>query len=284
MSRLRQTENNMKARFIQPLSVALLLSLTLHANAQEAVKADTLTKIQTVDTIEFQPLFTEEAPGLKVVRIMDNSTVKGPDMQLDRNGNAWKVFAVDGLDVLMNVRYLKEYGKYYRIDLYIQNNTKNPVSFSFDGSSVEARDGKIKLFSNRGYLNRVGARRTAKTIGLGVVTLVSSLVMYAIVRGDPDDDDSFEEELLRDIGSDAILEAGNIATAMITADGERQMENIRRKNIGYLKDFSIAPGSAIEGHAFAKYRKGADSIEISLPIGDKKYVFNWAASAITPVD
>ena len=50
---------------------------------------------------------------------------------------------------------------------------------------------------------------------------------------------------------------------------------IERSCIGYLGDYTIRPRHAIEGHAYAKYKKGADSIEITLPIGDKKYVFNF---------
>ena len=50
-----------------------------------------------------------------------------------------------------------------------------------------------------------------------------------------------------------------------------------------LRDYTIRPGHAIEGHAYAKYKKGADSIEITLPIGDKKYVFNWDTTSLVNI-
>lgn len=129
-------------------------------------------------------------------------------MEMDRDGNVWKVFTADGLDVLMNVRYLKHYGQYYRLDLYIQNNTDRPVKYDFKNTSVASRMGPVKVFRQRGYLNRIGAQKTAKTIGIGIGTLFVTFVMAAIVRGDPDDRDSLAEDLLRDLGGTAIEEIG----------------------------------------------------------------------------
>lgn len=213
----------------------------------------------------------------------DNPYVRNAKMEMDRDGNVWKVFTADGLDVLMNVRYLKHYGQYYRMDLYIQNNTDKPVMFDFNNTTAASRLGPVKVFRQRRYLNRIGARKTAKTVGIGIGTLFVTLVMAAIVRGDPDDRDSLAEDLLRDLGGTAIEEAGFIA-AMAVADSESEdMARIERSCIDYLEDYTIQPGHAIEGHAYAKYKKGADSIEITLPIGDKKYVFNWDTTSLVNI-
>ena len=79
---------------------------------------------------------------------------------------------------------------------------------------------------------RIGAQKTAKTIGIGIGTLFVTFVMAAIVRGDPDDRDSLAEDLLRDLGGTAIEEAGFIAT-MAMADSESEdMARIERSCIG----------------------------------------------------
>ena len=274
----------MKVRLSWPaiLAASVFLFLCATAAAQEN-GLDTLPKIEAKDTIAFQPLFSEDSPGLKIMRIQDNSPVRGPKMEMDRDGNAWKVFAVDGMDVLMNVRYLQHYGKYYRIDLYIQNNTDVPVRFDFRNTTVASRLGPVKLFPQNRYLNRISGRKTAKTIGLGICTLCATLFLATIVRGDPDDRDSFGEDLLRDIGSAAIEEAGYIATMMIADSEAEDMARIERNSIGYLSDYTIAPNNAIEGHAYAKYKPGADSIEITLPIGNRKYVFNWDTTSLVNI-
>lgn len=274
----------MKVRLSWPviLAASVFLFLCATAAAQEN-GLDTLPKIEAKDTIAFQPLFSEDSPGLKIMRIQDNSPVRGPKMEMDRDGNAWKVFAVDGLDVLMNVRYLQHYGKYYRIDLYVQNNTDVPVRFDFRNTTVASRLGPVKLFPQNRYLNRISGRKTAKTIGLGICTLCATLFLATIVRGDPDDRDSFGEDLLRDIGSAAIEEAGYIATMMIADSEAENMARIERNSIGYLSDYTIAPNNAIEGHAYAKYKPGADSIEITLPIGNRKYVFNWDTTSLVNI-
>lgn len=274
----------MKVRLSWPviLAASVFLFLCATAAAQEN-GLDTLPKIEAKDTIAFQPLFSEGSPGLKIMRIQDNSPVRGPKMEMDRDGNAWKVFTVDGLDVLMNVRYLQHYGKYYRIDLYVQNNTDVPVRFDFRNTTVASRLGPVKLFPQNRYLNRISGRKTAKTIGLGICTLCATLFLATIVRGDPDDRDSFGEDLLRDIGSAAIEEAGYIATMMIADSEAEDMARIERNSIGYLSDYTIAPNNAIEGHAYAKYKPGADSIEITLPIGNRKYVFNWDTTSLVNI-
>jgi len=271
----------MKVRLYSPvfLAMTLFFFLSVSSTAQEKI-LDTIPKIESNDTIAFQPLFCDDAQGLKIVRIPDRSTVQGPKMEMDRDGNAWKVFAVDGLEVLMNVRYLQHYGKYYRIDLYVQNNTDAPVKFDFRNTTVASRLGPVKLFTQNRYLNRIGGRKAAKTIGLGICTLCATLFLAAIVRGDPDDIDSYGEDLLRDIGSAAIEEAGYIATMMIADSEAEDMAKIKRNCIGYLSDYTIAPNNAIEGHAYAKYKPGADSIEITLPIGDRKYAFNWDTTSL----
>ena len=274
----------MKVRLSWPviLAASVFLFLCATAAAQEN-GLDTLPKIEAKDTIAFQPLFSEDSPGLKIMRIQDNSPVRGPKLEMDRDGNAWKVFAVDGLDVLMNVRYLQHYGKYYRIDLYVQNNTDVPVRFDFRNTTVASRLGPVKLFPQNRYLNRISGRKTAKTIGLGICTLCATLFLATIVRGDPDDRDSFGEDLLRDIGSAAIEEAGYIATMMIADSEAEDMARIERNSIGYLSDYTIAPNNAIEGHAYAKYKPGTDSIEITLPIGNRKYVFNWDTTSLVNI-
>lgn len=260
----------------------MLVILSVTSTAQEKI-LDTITRIESKDTLTYQPLFSEDAPGLKIVRVTDRSPVKGPKLQMDRDGNTWKVFAIDGLDVLMNVRYLRHYGQYYRIDLYVQNNTDSPVRFDFRNTTVASRLGPVKLFSKNKYLNRIEARKTAKTIGIGICTLCATLVAATIVRGDPDDNDSFGEYLVKDIGATAIEEAGYIATMMLADKEADDMVRIQRNCIGYLTDYTIAPDHAIEGHAYAKLKKGADSIEITLPIGNRKYVFNWDTTSLVDI-
>ena len=87
------------------LAFALFACLSALSQAHER-KIDTLQRIESKDTLLFQPLFSENAAGLKVVRMTDSPYVRNSKMEMDRDGNVWKVFTADGLDVLMNVRYL----------------------------------------------------------------------------------------------------------------------------------------------------------------------------------
>ena len=154
-------------------------------------------------------MFSENAAGLKVAR--------GSPIAHTSGTRRWRWTGTERLEGFHgrrtgcadDARYLKHYGQYYRLDLYIQNNTDRPVKYDFKNTSVASRMGPVKVFRQRGYLNRIGAQKTAKTIGIGIGTLFVTFVMAAIVRGDPDDRDSLAEDLLRDLGGTAIEEVGS---------------------------------------------------------------------------
>lgn len=257
---------------------ALTLSL-LTAVAAYSRNPDTTR----LDTLELLPLFEPEVitasgtPGLARRRIRPVPGETQAALMLDRNGNAWKAWHVDGLKVLLNVRYLQHYGKYYRMDLYIENDSERPVLFDFNNTRLSTLGGPVKVFSHDRYLGRISSRKTWKTIGISVGTMFVALFIAQVLHADDNrgDRDSFGEEILEDIASAAIEEAGYIAAAMVSEREAEDMDRIVRNNIGYLRSCSIPPGVALEGHAYAKYKPGASVLDITLPIGGKDYVFQW---------
>lgn len=231
------------------------------------------------DTLEFRPLFGDALPAGSTGRrrIHTRSSEAGAQLVLDRNGHFWKTFGMDGLKILMNVRYQKHFGQYYRIDLYIENDTDAPVLFDFRHSKVATPAGAVPLYSHDRYLDRIRSRKGWKTFGISMGALFTSFFVSGILNSDSawGRADSIGEEILEDLASIAIQEAGYIASAMVSAKEAEDMERIVRTNVGYLDSYNILPGTALEGHAYAKYQPGAQCIDIMLPVGGKDYIFQW---------
>lgn len=239
------------------------------------------------DTLHYRPLFETEAPAVRTQRrkIRTRPEECGTKMMMDRRGNAWKTYNVDGLKVLMNVRYQQHFGRYYRIDLYIENDTDSPVLYDFNHTRISSLAGPVPLFSHDRYLGRIRSRKSWKTFGISTGALFASLFVAGILDSDSGRGraDSVGEEILQDLASITIQEAGYIASALITEKEAEDMARIVHRNVGYLGTYNIPAGTALEGHAYAKYRPGAECIDITLPIGGKDYIFQWDTRSLVSV-
>lgn len=258
--------------------LVLCLSTTAYSQTPDTLAtssvADTLAK---ADTVKLQDLYKDAIPsGPKKLILREATTQDGSSMMMDDNGNVWKAFTQDGLDVLMNVRYLNNYGKYYRVDLYLQNNTDSTVHYDFGNMRISTMDGPVKLFSNNKYYSRVHSRKVWKTVGVTAGTFFISLIVQMIIQSTDDDNDS----LTADIASAFVDEAAIAFTMMYNHRQNENMQEIKRQNIGYLHDYDIPPYNAIEGHAYAKYAPKAKSVNLFIPVSGREYILSWDTTAL----
>ena len=239
------------------------------------------------------PLWEEEQ-----VSVIKNSNIKNNDAELlirlgdnlffDKAGNKWKTFHQDSLYIFLNTRYMKDHGKYYLIDIYIQNNFQKPLFFDFNAASVTA-NGRINYFwTYDKYRRRVQRQNGWAAFGAGVATLFTAWILDAILNGNyfngDTDNYSLGLDLLHGISSVFIQDIAYIG-AMAIADGfERDYERCLQKSIGFLTPYNIPSNTALRGHTLAKFIPGADRIEINLPIGNKVYSFQWDASELEEIN
>ena len=183
---------------------------------------------------------------------------------------------------------MKDHGKYYLIDIYIQNNFQKPLFFDFNAASVTA-NGRINYFwTYDKYRRRVQRQNGWAAFGAGVATLFTAWILDAILNGNyfngDTDNYSLGLDLLHGISSVFIQDIAYIG-AMAIADGfERDYERCLQKSIGFLTPYNIPSNTALRGHTLAKFIPGADRIEINLPIGNKVYSFQWAASELEEIN
>lgn len=264
----------------------LILALCL-ATVAYSQKPDTLANVHVADTlaktdtVKLQELFKDEkSSGPQKLILREATTQNGSSTMMDDNGNIWKVFSQDGLDVLANVRYEKNYGRYYRVDLYLQNNTDSTVRFDFKNMKISTMDGPVKLFSSDKYIGRTHSRKVWRTIGVTAGTFFLSFLLQAIIQSSDDDHDS----VISDMAAMAVDEAA-VTFAMLYNDRQNDnMHEIKYMSIGYLRDYEIAPYSAVEGHAFAKFAPKAKSVNFSIPVGGHEYLLSWDTTHLENTD
>lgn len=249
---------------------------TLGVNVPDGLMIGEEPKTDTISTL---PLFSESGTiGPKKIIMNDNEAFS----ELDQRGNVWKVLRSDGVDILLNVRKMKHYGKYYRIDLYIQNNTDSPLSYDFKGTELSTLKGPAKLFSSEKFLSRMKSRKVWSAIGINTATFCLAALTMAVL--DSDCDDSFGEAFAKDMAAIAIEEASYVAMTLYNESEREDMARMVRESVGYIDNYEIKPGTAIEGYAFAKYDPKSDYLKISLPIGDKTYVYSWDTSSLKDIN
>lgn len=235
------------------------------------------------------PLWTEEKPDNNLPGEEEMMLILSDgNISMDSNGYKWKTFYLDGLYIFLNLRYLKNYGRYYALDLYIQNSSDRPQFFDFKNASIVSEKGRRPFFSYDKYLRRVRCRKGWSSFGWGVLTLGIAFILDEIINGDYYDGRagyySPGLDFLHETSSFLIHETAFFTMAVMVDSFERDYLGCVQKNMGYLSSYNIPKSSAIRGHALAKYWAEADKVKINIPVGGKVYVFEWEASDLEYAD
>ena len=97
-----------------------------------------------------------------------------------------------------------------------------------------------------------------------------------IIQSSDDDNDS----IAANIATAFVDEAAIAFTMMYNRRQNENMQEIKRQNIGYLRDYDIPPYNAIEGHAYAKYAPKAKSVNLFIPVSGREYILSWDTTAL----
>lgn len=63
-----------------------------------------------------------------------------------------------------------------------------------------------------------------------------------------------------------------------------EMIKVQQNNIGYLKNYMVAPKNAVSGYALAKYDPSVNQIFVNLPINGVVYSFRWNTENLQDAD
>lgn len=194
-----------------------------------------------------------------------------------RNGNEWAMIAKKGFIVGVSNKLIKDdYGKFYRLQIMIQNLSNN--SFVFTPETVSSyctlKDQSVnsmKVYTSESFQKMIRNKqmwaealtRFANGLNAGMAGYSTSYVStpyggYTVSTYNP---------------ANAAV-ANMMATNQMMEMG-KQMENDRRiRDEGYLKKNTIHPGEGIVGYMFVKKQKGV-TMEVQIPVNGVVFDYKW---------
>ena len=214
----------------------------------------------------------------------ENLSSDGPyRLVMDGNGDKWRMYRVDGLILGVNVRKYKDFGRWFRVDYYILNEGNSPKRFDFSSASVISPDGRAKLFTHDEFIRKSRRRRFWSSFGTNVAILTTGVILDEVVNGEyfggRADEYSFGRDIAHEASSFFISELSFAGMAAASAYFSGDMSRVYSENLGYVRDYTIKPDTAIEGHAYARYSPSG-VITVNVPVGGRVYSMDWDTSKI----
>lgn len=214
-----------------------------------------------------------------------SSSVKAQDFKIYyQNGQPILYSTKNDVFVSIALSSTKMYGKYYTLELMIENRGKE--AFHFDPNSIvaliEKKDkGKmIRPLSYEEYISKVGRKQNWQSIansfvesvnasGAGYTSSSSSATVvssngYASGYANYVEKDGFKQ-----------YAANQIANAKIE-EYNKSLMNIRSSlSTDYMKTNTVFPNTYIAGYINIPFKKG-DKLSVSVPVKGENMIFVWA--------
>ncbi len=215
---------------------------------------------------------TTKEPVWKDVTTADLKAYRGKD------GQTIRAYAINGLYVSVDVAYQHYFGKYYVLQVFIQNNSPEDAYFSFDNTSIQTSVGKAKVFSSSDFQRRMNSRQGWAQFGLTAASVATAITLEAATdeafrRQDRRHHRTFGRDLAHDMSAFLIRQSAVVGSILVSGMFNEANAKVLNKDIGYLKNYKITPNTSITGYAYAKYIPSAKQVLVNLPINGKVYQF-----------
>ena len=194
-----------------------------------------------------------------------------------RNGDEWAMIAKEGFIVGVSNKLIKDdYGKFYRLQIMIQNLSNNPFTFTPElvSSYCTLKDQSInsmKVYTSESFQKMIKKKQMwaealtgfANGLNAGMAGYSSSYVSTPYGGYTVNTYNAGNAAVANMIATNQMLEMG------------KQMENDRKiRDEGYLKKNTIRPGEGIVGYMFVKKQKGI-IMEVQIPINGIVFAYKW---------
>lgn len=195
-----------------------------------------------------------------------------------KEGQTIRAYAINGLYVSIDVAYQHYYGKYYVLQVFIQNNSPEEAYYSFDNTSMATPGGNLKLFSKNDFQKRMNSRQGWAQFGIQAATFATAITLEAIsdetfYRQNRRHHRTFGRDLAQDMSAFLIRQSAVVSSMLISGMFNEAHAKVVNNNIGYLRNYKIQPNTSITGFAYAKYSPSVRQILVNLPINGKVYQF-----------
>jgi len=229
-----------------------------------------------------------------------------------QDGVAFQYYVNNGLTVALTNTTVKDFGKWHRIDIIIQNNTSEPIEFdpaNITASSTDSKDktSNLEVYSYEKYMKKVKRAQTWSAIAMGVEEGLAT--MDAGYSTSNTSTNTTYNGTLNSSGTASAYGSGGYAAGSYSGNSyysgsahtnsttttydaaeayqtqvlsqnrmaafDESQWNVRNAiQAGYLKRNTIYPGKAISGYVNIQRIKGK-TISITVSINSADYIFNW---------
>jgi hypothetical protein len=202
------------------------------------------------------------------------------------DGMEWAVQQKDGYVVAASVSFIKDYGKHYKVDLFVKNLTDYNVLFDPEKIKsrlyiLNSRLGSdtiiLKVYSCDEFLRKVQRQQNL------------AMALYGISAGLNASSAAYSQSTSYTYGSNGTTyitdtynyDAGAAALANIQATNEiislSQMMNDEQnvKKQGYLKINTLHPNEAVTGYVNIDRYNFGDIFSVRIEIENTKFYFEW---------
>ncbi|MBR4324456.1 MAG: hypothetical protein IKP73_02870 [Bacteroidales bacterium] len=201
------------------------------------------------------------------------------------DGVEWAVQRKDGFVVAASLSFTKEYGKYYKVDLFVKNLNSDDVVFNPEKIKsrlyMQGRYGldtiALKVYTCEQYMKKVRRQQNL------------AMALYGVAAGLNAASAAYSESTSYTYGSNGTTyitetynyDAGAAALANIQSTNEiislsRMMndeQNVKKQ--GYLKINTLRFGEAVSGYVNVDRFCRADFFSVRIEVNDSKFYFEW---------
>lgn len=229
------------------------------------------------------------------------------------NGVNWQYYINNGLKVAQTCTVIRDYGKWYRVDLRITNNSVVPVQFNpflISAYTVDKKNKTTKLavFSRDQYLQKVGNAQALSALIVGLAeglstanagystSTTNTITSYngssnsygnvsafgtgGSAYGSYSSNSSysgFENSTSTTTTYDAAEahRARVLSANRMAAFSNSQWQERLAKDVGYLESTNIKPGETITGHIHIQRKSGVE-LNIAIFLMGFDYLYKWS--------
>lgn len=210
-------------------------------------------------------------------RLTDNTPVwESPEpSEMDeayRNGKKWKFYEKNGLTVSVTGCSVSDYGKYFRLQLLVVNNSLeraevDPANIMASLTDKAGYAYSLKVFGSDEYLRKVRRRQSWNSVLYGVAEGIDA-VEAATGTG------SYSGATTTGYDAAAAYQARMIAENRL--DNYRYEHRFERavREQGYLKRTTLFPGDDVAGYVLIERRKGK-TLYLTIDVKGAVYTYSW---------
>ncbi|WP_295989662.1 toxin-antitoxin system YwqK family antitoxin [uncultured Alistipes sp.] len=209
-----------------------------------------------------------------------------------KHGEAWPYYNKNGILVNTTNRVIRDYGKYFRINITIANHSMFPIEFNPERIVAASTDKKgighvLKVYAADEYLRKVKRRQnwaiaftafaegmSAANAGYSTSTTYTSYNGYTYGTFGTSSYCGHSNTTNLTYNGAAAYQAQIIANNRIATYEQSLLTERAAKNQGYLRKTTIYPGEVITGYINIEYQKGI-SMTVNIDINGAIYTFPW---------